>query len=58
MAGGGACNWGTARACWRGKGITAEVFMATPCTKSLGGERGGHKHEEVKRETMDFTQMK
>ena len=27
------------------KGITAEVLMATPCTKSLGGESGGHKHE-------------
>ena len=26
------------------KGITAEVLMATPCTKSLGGESGGSKH--------------
>ena len=25
------------------KGMTAEVLMATPCTKSLGGENGGHK---------------
>ena len=27
------------------QGVTAEVLMATPCTKSLGGESGGHKHE-------------
>ena len=27
------------------KGVTAEVLMATPCTKSLGGESGGYKHE-------------
>ena len=27
------------------KGGTAEVLMATPCTNSLGGESGGHKHE-------------
>ena len=27
------------------KGITAEVLMATPCTNSLGGESGGHRHE-------------
>ena len=27
------------------KGVTAEVLMATPCTKSLGGESRGHKHE-------------
>ena len=27
------------------KGVTAEVLMATPCTNSLGGESGGHKHE-------------
>ena len=27
------------------KGITAEVLMATPCTKSLGGESGGHKRQ-------------
>ena len=27
------------------KGVAAEVLMATPCTKSLGGESGGHKHE-------------
>ena len=27
-------------------GVTAEVLMATPCTNSLGGESGGHKHEE------------
>ena len=27
------------------KGVTAEVLMAAPCTKSLGGENGGHKHE-------------
>ena len=27
------------------KGVTAEVRMATPCTKSLGGESGGQKHE-------------
>ena len=26
------------------KGMTAEVLMGTPCTKSLGGESGGHKH--------------
>ena len=24
--------------------LTAEVLMATPCTKSLGCESGGHKH--------------
>ena len=27
------------------KGMTAEVLMATPCTKSMGGESGGHKQE-------------
>ena len=27
------------------KGVTAEVLMATPCTISLGGESGEHKHE-------------
>ena len=27
------------------KGVTAAVLMATPCTHSLGGERGGQKHE-------------
>ena len=27
------------------KGVTAEVLMATPCTNSLGGESGGHRHE-------------
>ena len=27
------------------KDVAAEVLMATPCTKSLGGESGGHKHE-------------
>ena len=27
------------------KGVTAEVLMATPCTNSLGGERGGQRHE-------------
>ena len=27
------------------KGVTAEVLMATPCTNSLGGESGEHKHE-------------
>ena len=27
------------------KGVAAEVLMATPCTKSLGGESRGHKHE-------------
>ena len=27
------------------KGVAAEVLMATPCTKSLGGEGKGHKHE-------------
>ena len=27
------------------KGVTAQVLMATPCTISLGGESGGHKHE-------------
>ena len=27
------------------KGVTAEVLMATPCTNSLEGESGGHKHE-------------
>ena len=27
------------------KGGTAQVLMATPCTNSLGGESGGHKHE-------------
>ena len=26
------------------KGMTAEVLMGTPCTKSLGGESGGSKH--------------
>ena len=26
-------------------GVAAEVLMATPCTNSLGGESGGHKHE-------------
>ena len=26
------------------KGVTAAVLMATPCTKSLGGGNGGHKH--------------
>ena len=26
------------------KGITAAVLMATPCTKSLGGESGGQRH--------------
>ena len=26
------------------KGVTAEVLMATPCTNSLGGESGVHKH--------------
>ena len=26
------------------KGVTAAVLMATPCTKSLGGESGEHKH--------------
>ena len=24
--------------------MTAGVLMATPCTKSLGGGTGGHKH--------------
>ena len=28
------------------KGVTAAVLMATPCTKTLGGESGGHGHEE------------
>ena len=27
------------------KGITAAVLMATPCTNSLGGESGVHKHK-------------
>ena len=27
------------------KGVTAEVLMATSCTKSLGGESVGYKHE-------------
>ena len=27
------------------KGVTAEVLIATPCTNSLGGESGGHRHE-------------
>ena len=27
------------------KGVSAEVLVATPCTNSLGGESGGHKHE-------------
>ena len=27
------------------KGVTAEVLKATPCTNSLGGESGGHRHE-------------
>ena len=27
------------------KGVAAAVLMATPCTNSLGGESGGHKHE-------------
>ena len=26
------------------KDNTAVVLLATPCTKSLGCERGGHKH--------------
>ena len=26
------------------KGMTAEVLIATPCTKSPGCESGGHKH--------------
>ena len=26
------------------EGMTAVVLMATPCTKSLGCESGGHKH--------------
>ena len=26
------------------KGVIAEVLMATPCTNSLGGESGVHKH--------------
>ena len=25
--------------------MSAEVLMATPCTNSLGGESGGHRHE-------------
>ena len=25
--------------------MSAEVLMATPCTNSLEGESGGHKHE-------------
>ena len=25
--------------------VPAKVLMATPCTNSLGGESGGHKHE-------------
>ena len=28
------------------KGMIAEVLMATPCTKSLGGASVGHKHGE------------
>lgn len=28
------------------EGMTAEVLMATPCTKSLGCESGEHKHGE------------
>ena len=32
--------------CTKGrKGVAAEVLMATPCTNSLAGESGGHKHE-------------
>ena len=27
------------------KGVTGEVLMATPCTNSLAGESGGHRHE-------------
>ena len=27
------------------KGVTADVLMAAPCTNSLGGECGGHRHE-------------
>ena len=27
------------------KGVAAEVLMATPCTNSLGGESGWHRHE-------------
>ena len=27
------------------KGVSAEVLLATPCTDSLGGESGGHRHE-------------
>ena len=30
------------------KGVAAEVLMAPPCTKSLGGEGRGHKHEGVR----------
>ena len=26
------------------EGMTAVALMATPCTNSLGGESGGHKH--------------
>ena len=26
------------------KGMTAGLLMATPCTKSLGGASGEHKH--------------
>ena len=26
-------------------GMTAGALMATPCTNSLGGESGGHKHK-------------
>ena len=27
------------------KGVAAEILMATPCTKSLGGEGRGYKDE-------------
>ena len=35
------------------KGVAAEILMATPCTKSLGGEGRGQKE---KKESKDFHQ--
>ena len=39
------------------KGVTAEVLMATvtatPCTKSLGGESGGHKPAAIPTVALD-----
>ena len=35
-----------------GRGMTAEVLMATPCTKSLQCESGGRKCKQKGRETI------